>query len=312
MAKRIPNRFSPFISVIHSLVRLLPAKTASELMARVLGVSSKSFLKTKNIQINIRDVFPDLDDQSVKSLSGQMVENFGRHVAEIVHIPAFRDGRQGTSIVVQTPEGASLDDHGAAIYVGAHVGSWELMPLVLNRNSRPVTVIYTENVTPFIDQRLSRMREETGACYVEKSTALKPCIRALEQGGSIALLVDQRVDPGIDVDFFGRLTTMTRFPARLATRFNRPIIPFEVVRTGPGQLRVVFQDPIVPDGATGKQAEAALTQRMAKAIEASIKRNAESWFCSKLRWKEADKIKAKADKSAGSLGTSHPQDALSR
>jgi KDO2-lipid IV(A) lauroyltransferase len=214
--------------------------------------------------------------------------------------------------VVQTPEGASLDDHGAAIYVGAHVGSWELMPLVLNRNSRPVTVIYTENVTPFIAQRLSRMREETGARYVEKSTALKPCIRALEQGGSIALLVDQRVDPGIDVNFFGRPTTMTRFPARLATRFNRPIIPFEVVRTGPGQLRVIFQDPIVPDGATGKQAEAALTQRMAKAIEASIKRNAESWFCSKLRWKEADKIKAKADKSAASPGTSHPQDALSR
>lgn len=311
MAKRLPNRYLLLISAIHLLVRTLPTKLASELMARVLGTSSSRFLKTQNIEINICDIFPDMDNKSVKSLARQMVENFGRHVAEIAHIPAFRDGRQGTSIVVQTPAGTSLEDHGAAIYIGAHVGSWELMPLALNRNKRPLTVIYTKNVTPFIDMRLNRMREGTGARYVEKLTALKPCIRALEQGGSIALLVDQRVDPGIEVDFFGRPTMMTRFPARLATRFNRPIIPFEVVRSSPGHLSVVFQNPIMPDGATGKRAEAELTQRMAEAVEESIKRNADTWFCSKLRWKEADKIKEKKRKSGASLSDSPTQDAFS-
>lgn len=296
MAKRIPNRFCPVISAIHFIVRMLPAKTASDVMAFVLGASSNTFLKTSNIHKNIRDVFPDMDDHAVNDLAKEMVENFGRHVAEIVHIPAFRDDRQGTSITVQTPQAFPLDDHGAAIYVGAHVGSWELMPLVLQRIGRPVTVIYTKNVTPFIDRRLSRMRQPTGARYVEKSNALKPCIKALEQGDSLALLVDQRVASGVDVNFFGRPTKMTRFPARLATRFNRPIIPFEVVRVAPGQLSVVFLDPILPEMTGGKQAEFDLTQRMAHAVEASIKRNASSWFCSKLRWRKSDKIKTKTGK----------------
>ena len=294
MPKRIPNRYSLIILAIYLIVRVLPIKSASELMARVLGVSSKTFLKTKNIKSNIRDVFPDMDGQSAEALTKEMVENFGRHIAEIAHIPAFRDARRGTSITVRIPEGSSLEDHGPAINVGAHVGSWELAPLVLQRIGHPVTIIYTENVNRFVNKLLSRMREQTGAQYVEKSNALRACMKALEQGPSVGLLVDQRVPSGIYVDFFGRPTKMTRFPAMLAIRFNCPIIPIEVVRLGTGQMRVDFQDPIMPDGITGKPAELELTQRMAEAIEESIKRNAGSWFCSKLRWKAADKIKADA------------------
>ncbi len=312
MPKRVPDRYSPIIWTIYLLVRVLPTKTASELMARVLGVSSKTFLKTKNIKSNIRDVFPDMDNQSVKALTKEMVENFGRHLAEIVHIPAFRDGRQGASITVRTRGGLSLEDHGAAIYVGAHVGSWELMPLVLQRIGRPMTIIYSENATPVVSKLLSRMRQQTGAQYVEKSNALRACMKALEQGHSVGLLVDQRVASGIDVDFFGRRTKMTRFPAMLAIRFNCPIIPIEVVRVGPGQLRVDFQDPIMPDGISGKPAELELTQRMAEAIEDSITRNAGSWFCSKLRWKAADKIKADAGQHGVSPHQSDQQNALPR
>jgi lauroyl/myristoyl acyltransferase len=94
MPKRIPDRYSLIILAIYLIVRVLPTKTAFELMARVLGVSSKNFFKTKNIKSNIWEVFPGMNNQSVKALTKEMVENFGRHLAEIVHITAFRDGRQ--------------------------------------------------------------------------------------------------------------------------------------------------------------------------------------------------------------------------
>lgn len=289
MGKQIPKRFSPLISVLYFAIKHLPVKSASALMAYVLTKGSNVFVKPNNMRSNIREVFPELDKPAVDALSKEMLANFGRHIAEIAHISDFSDGRRGTCIDCSTPEGMTFDGKGPAIYVGGHVGSWELSPLIFKQKNQPITVIYSKNSNPIVDGMLRSQRRLTGASYVEKNKALKPCFHALNRGESIALLVDQRVDPGIDVEFLGQTAAITRLPARLATGFNCPIIPFEVVRIKPGHLRVVLQSPIVPDGRKGKQAEVELTQKVANAVQKSIRRNAEIWFCSKLRWKRVDK-----------------------
>ncbi len=131
-------------------------------------------------------------------------------------------------------------------------------------------------------------RRHTGATYVEKAKALRTCIATLQRDESIALLVDQRVQIGLSVEFFGRPTTFTHFPARMAMRFDCPIIVVESVRAGTGTFNVVFHDPIFPRPDLGAQAEHDLTQRMAKVIEGSIRRHPDQWFCNKTRWKKRD------------------------
>lgn len=289
MPKTVSNRFNPLIGAIHFAIRRLPIKHASALMAFVMTKGGNAFVKSVNMRRNIREAFPDLEATEVDALASQMLASFGRHVAEISHISDFRDGVNGARIDWSTPDGSEFTGEGPAIYVGGHVGSWELAPLVFQHVGRPITVIYSPNKNPIIDNLLLAQRAETGGKYVEKIKALKPCFQALDRGESVALLVDQRVSPGIDVEFFGQTAAVTRLPARLATGFNCPIIPFETVRLAPGHLRVNFQEPILPDGQKGKQAEFELTQKIADAVQASITRNAGAWFCSKLRWKRVDR-----------------------
>ncbi|MDA9224857.1 MAG: lysophospholipid acyltransferase family protein [Tateyamaria sp.] len=292
MAKKIPKYINPLISFLHFAVRNLPTKKASALMAFVLTKGSNIFVKSHNMRTNIRYIFPNMEETKVEEIAQQMLANFGRHIAEIAHISDFRYDQKGARIDTVMANGLAFDGKGPAIYVGAHVGSWELSALIFDKQKQPVTVIYTENKSPIIENLLQKYRNQTGAKYVEKQKALKPCYKALDRGESVALLVDQRVRTGIDVEFLGHNATFTRLPARLAINYDCPIIPFEVIRVEPGHLRVSFQAPIMPLGRKGKKVEFELTQKLATAVEQAITRNIEMWFCSKLRWKGVDRKKS--------------------
>ncbi|MDC0116043.1 lysophospholipid acyltransferase family protein [Octadecabacter sp.] len=303
MGKRVPKVLGPFITAVHFTISRLPFNQASALMAFVMGNSGPAFIKTINMRRNIRDVFPDLEEPAIDKLIKMVLANFGRHIAEILHTTSYKDTAHRLRIDFSTPHDNRFDGKGPAIYVGAHVGSWELFPLVFQQHNRPLTVIYSQNEHAILDTLLMRQRAQTGATYVEKNKALKPCIQALSRGESVVLLVDQRVEQGVDVNFFGRLTAMSRFPSMLAMKFDCPIIPFEVARVEPGHLRVLFQDAIMPDGRTDKQSETSMTQDIACKVQESIIRNSDTWFCTKLRWKTADKAKFYPQQAASSANT---------
>jgi len=261
---------------------------ASDFMAFFAGRFSRFLVKEKVIRKNLRDAFPDLDQPAVDAIAKKIAANFGRVVAEVVHIPTYVAGKQGTKVSASGSLDYTFGQSGQAIYVSAHLGSWELIPIVLRRNSRPL-IIYSLIGNPVIDSKLLSLRQKSGANYVEKSDALRACIEAMKRGDSIALLVDQRVKRGIDVTFLGRRALFTDLPARLALKFNCPIIPAEAVRAGPGHCQVMIHPPIWPGAERGKQAVRELTQQIARVIEDAIRRRPEEWHCDKRRWKKKDR-----------------------
>ncbi|MEP2921700.1 MAG: lysophospholipid acyltransferase family protein [Sulfitobacter sp.] len=280
---------NPLIASMHFVIRTLPFRIAQPLIAFIIKNSGGILIKTSNIKRNIADVFPHLSKAEIDALTKEMLANTGRHIAETAHMKSFKEGKHGLRIDYTTPDGMVFDGKGPAIYVGAHVGSWEMFPILMAEKNQPFTIIYTPHENAVLNGLMMKPRLETGVKYVEKSKALRPCLKALKNGESIGLLVDQRVSPGVEAEFFGRPASFTQMPARLAIAHNCPIITFDVVRLKTGHLRAVFRPPILPNGEKGPEAEARLTQEIATSIQGSITRNAESWFCSKLRWKRSDK-----------------------
>lgn len=273
------------VALAYPLVRVMPPALASDLMAGLVGRLGKHFLRPETMRRNLQGAFPDLDDAALDDLTRRIAGNFGRQIADMVHIPNFAAGRRGARLeaagALEYPSGQK----GPAIYVSGHLGSWELIPIAFRRHDVPVTIVYTELVDPDVDARLLELRRATGATYVEKRNALRACMKALSDGESIALLVDQKVKSGIEVDFFGRPTRLTHLPARMALRFRCPIIPAEAVRVGHAHVKAVFHEPIWPRPQEGENALHDLTQRMASVIEDCIRRHPENWFCNKRRWK---------------------------
>ena len=133
MAKKIPKYINPLISFLHFAVRNLPTKKASALMAFVLTKGSNIFVKSHNMRTNIRYIFPNMEETKVEEIAQQMLANFGRHIAEIAHISDFRYDQKGARIDTVMANGLAFDGKGPAIYVGAHVGSWELSALIFDK-----------------------------------------------------------------------------------------------------------------------------------------------------------------------------------
>jgi KDO2-lipid IV(A) lauroyltransferase len=111
-------------------------------------------------------------------------------------------------------------------------------------------------------------------------------MQEIGKGRSIGLVVDQRVDAGEPVPFFGRDMLTSTTPATLALRYACDLIPLRVERTAPARFRVTFYPPIpVPADAPDKHHRAVqMTSEINKIFEEWIKAQPYEWLCSKRRW----------------------------
>ncbi|MDP4822862.1 MAG: lysophospholipid acyltransferase family protein [Aestuariivirgaceae bacterium] len=241
----------------------------------------RRFLKPHIIRENQRNAFGHDDP----ALLATVLESFGGIAASIPHLRNILEGRRGASLTVL---GAENLPPGATIFVGAHVKNWEVGTLAMVKAARPALFVYSALSRPWADALLQRLRcaAADSLAFVEKDKALRACITHLQNGGSLGLVIDQRTDSGHHVEFFGRKARFTHMPARLALRFNCPIIPLQGVGDdADAQFVVRFLQPILPQGKTELQ----ITREMAGAIEGIIAQDPGECFCNKRRWPKEKK-----------------------
>lgn len=214
-----------------------------------------------------------------------VVESFGGVAGSLPHLRNILEDRRGASLTVV---GADSVPPGAAIFVGAHVKNWEVGTLAMVKAGRPALFVYSALSRPWANTLLQRLRMAAAdnLQFVEKEKSLRACISHLQKGGSLGLVIDQRTESGHEVDFFGRKACFTHLPARLALRFNCPIVPLQGIGDDANAKFVArFLEPIWPQGKTEEQ----ITQEMAKAIEGIIAQDPGEWFCNKRRWPKEKK-----------------------
>jgi KDO2-lipid IV(A) lauroyltransferase len=264
-----------------NVARLLPYRVASNLLP-VVGRIFAPFITRQNIiKANLAKAFPGKSPEWASQTALAVASNIGRLGAELIH---FDHLEQHVTFTVSGKHHVNETRDRPAIFVGAHLGNWELVPLYLGKQGIELTIIHRAFGVEHMDKRFAAARQLTGAEYVEKRIGAISAMRAIKRGRSVALLVDQKVSSGIEVNFFGQPSIVTDLPARIALRFNVPIIPVDVERKGNEQFHINFGSPIVPTSGDVESTVADMTQLMISQIEFPIHRTPETWFCIKRRW----------------------------
>jgi KDO2-lipid IV(A) lauroyltransferase len=188
-------------------------------------------------------------------------------------------------------DAAAAAGHGTLV-MSAHVGEWEAaaQPVALYRGGMAVVGRPADN--PHLDRRLRHLRERFGNSTIDKRGAARPILRTLERGGTVGILVDQRVrrEEGILVPFFGRPAWTTPILARVSLRTGAPVVPLYGFAAPDGGWRVVFRPPIEPGAATGGDEAARaveLTRRYLEAVEREVRADPALWFWLHDRWRDA-------------------------
>jgi len=276
-----------FFGALLRLGRMLPPDTASRAGARLGRRFGPGSDKTRLIRRNMRLAFPDLSEPELDALVSDVWANLGRIVAEYPHLGTICHSQADQRLEYRIAGDIEVfnNPRKAAVFVSAHLANWELAAGAIAHRGVPLNVVYTPLQNPGLNRMLYRAREALGCGLVEREGAARQLMRCLKQGTSVGLIVDQRVDGGAPVPFFGHdmLTSIT--PAQLAVRFNCELVPVQIQRIQDARFRAVFHSPVRVDANLPDDRKVLeMTTSINLLFEDWIRQRPQDWMCTKRRW----------------------------
>ena len=274
------------IVVVMTMFACLPIDWASTLGGFIGRTAGPRIGVSRRALRNLRLAMPKNSDPENRRILRGMWDNLGRAIAEYPHLASITASRSGRIEIVN---GDTLTDLTAAgkpsIIFGGHLANWEIGPSTVHLlMGASLLSVYRAANNPWVEGLMRRFHG-TRRAVPKGSGSGRQLVRQLRQGGSIAMLVDQKQNDGIAVPFFGRDAMTAPAIARLGYRFGCPIIPIRVERLNGARFRCTIMAPIemAETGEATLDVLATMT-RINAVLEGWIRARPEQWLWVHTRW----------------------------
>ncbi len=182
-----------------------------------------------------------------------------------------------------------IDDGTKIIFITAHYGNWEvLIKALAAKTGLKIVAVGRELDSKVMDMVIKNSRERFGAELISKHGAMRKLVKALKDGKSAGILVDQNTaeDEGLLISFFGKEARQTPVASILARRFRAAIVPVFCENIELDRYKLIFYEPIYCPLTDDVDADIlSCTQAQSDALEVQIRKNPGLWFWFHKRWK---------------------------
>ena len=276
------------IYAAYYVCRLMPIEWASAFGAflfRTIGSRMRVDLVARR---NIQRAFPEKSEAEIDAIVRGMWDNLGRGAGEYAHLDRLDVTKPDSRIEVvgrEILEGLR-DDGRPGILVGGHLGNWECATLVSAQFGMPLASIYRSAANPWLDRLFQNVRggSDNEVLFKGREGAHR-ALAILREGGHIGVMVDQKLNTGIAVPFFGRPAMTAPMPAQLALRLKCPLVPVRFERLPGVRYRVTLYRPLALPDSGDKAADAlAVMTEINLLLESWIRERPEQWFWVHRRW----------------------------
>lgn len=270
------------------VIHLLGQKGSSNFggwVARTFGplVSRPNSVARKNLHM----AFPEKSSEEIERIIKGVWDNMGRIIPEYVYFESMNiHDTDLFKIVGQEHIQALIDHQKPAILFSGHLANWGIVSVVTHRLGLPITQIYRRFNNPITDWMINSFQRKSGIKTLWKGAeGGKEAYKCLKQGGHLVLFVDQKLNEGIPIPFFGRVAMTAPAPARLGLKLNCPIVPVRVERIEAVKFKVTYYSPLTVDTSQDlhKNVEN-LTLQMNQILETWIRERPEQWLWVHNRW----------------------------
>jgi KDO2-lipid IV(A) lauroyltransferase len=274
-----------------ALLRALGPVRASNLggaLARTIG----PWLPVSRVaDANLRLAMPELDAAARRRIVRGVWDNLGRTVAELPHLAQLGRSASGPGWEITGEEHLYrlAERGGPAVFFSGHLGNWELLLPVAAAFGVPVAGMYRPAANRAVDALIADLRRAAIGfdvpMFPKGAAGGRAALAHVARGGYLAMLIDQKLNDGIAVDFFGRPAMTAPALAVLALRFRCPVIPAYSERIGPARLRFTAEPPLdLPDSGDRAADIATLTRTVNATLERWIRARPEGWLWLHRRW----------------------------
>jgi Kdo2-lipid IVA lauroyltransferase/acyltransferase len=282
-----------------AVLRLINRQFMANLVGRLMRVVGPWFPEHKVGRDNLRAAFPDKSPEEIENILGGVWENLGRVAAEFAHIdriviqdPGHPERIPAPDVMIDEATYARLMTLGDAaqptVVFAAHLANWEIPALAPHAFGFKTSILYRPPNIGAASNAIVAMRERCmGTMVAAGLDAPLKLGRALESGGTVALLVDQHTNQGVDVVFFGRWAKANPLAVQLARLTGAKIRGVRVVRQPDGNhFWAELTDEIAPvRNAEGEIDLQATTQAIANVVEGWVREHPEQWLWLHRRWR---------------------------
>jgi KDO2-lipid IV(A) lauroyltransferase len=229
-------------------------------------------------------------EHDVETMAREAFAAYGRYWAEVFWIRTRRVADVLANIDrIGVDRVEKVRDEGRGmVYALPHIGNWEVAGTVANDLGLELIAVAEPLPNRKIVDWFIDVRRTLGIDVVLANTPriMEFLGAAVDRGAAVALVTDRIVrSGGVDVEFFGEVTSMPAGAAALGIRHDVPVFPVAAYfKEGRGH-RLVVEAP-VPMPETGSEADRIQegTQRIAQALEALILRAPTQWHIVQPNW----------------------------
>ena len=274
--------------VVYTLFRILPLDAASALggwMSRTvgphLGISSRAVK-------NLAAAFPEKSPAEIAAIVRGMWDNLGRVAAEYPHLSEINV--YGPDSIVETIDEENLDlllEGGRpGIFFSAHIGNWEILSLGATQRGVSLDRVYREANNRLVEWLYQHGRAAVEGALIPKGpSGARELLKSIKKGRHLAMLVDQKMNDGIPVPFFGRDAMTAPALAELALRYDCPVVPARIKRLKGARFQMTVYPPLELVRTGDHKADVAANMAQVNAlIEEWVRDAPEQWLWLHNRW----------------------------
>lgn len=273
---------------LYGLFRLLPIDIASGIGGRLATLFGPLSKPHRTAARNLARALPDLDQKQRRAILHDVWDNFGRVIAEYGVLS--RLWRQGpdTRIEICGQEHITALESAKkpAIIFSGHIANWEITALTVGWTAAPPALVYRAPNNPLIEGLLNKVRGDATATLIPKGAGgAREIMRTLRKGGFVMMAVDQKMNTGLPIPFFGRDAMTGEAIARLALRYNCPIVPMVTERLDGCRFRVTFEEPWPIDSSAESNDQIdSILRRVNETLERWVRARPGQWLWLHNRW----------------------------
>ena len=269
-----------------AICRILPVDWASALGGGIGRTLGPRMGQNKKVLRNLERALPDNSPQENRRIMRGMWDNLGRVMAEYPHLSRICERLEGGRLeIVGIEHVHNMAKSGkSGILFGAHLANWEVAPYSARHVGLNLGLIYRAPNNEWVDRLLRGLRDAPHQ-FRKGSEGARALFGLLRQGGMAAMLVDQKMNDGIAVPFFGREAMTAPAIAQFAIRLGTILVPARTERLKGARFRItLFPALEMPNTGDRTADELALMTCINGMIEGWIRAKPEDWLWLHRRW----------------------------
>lgn len=250
--------------------------------AMISGLISAIPSIKRRITDNLTLIYPEHSTKENKALFNKIRRHIGRRFIEtfyaVEYLKRLDEMHISPSDIAKVQ---SVLDTGRPVFiVSGHFGNWVAGRAVLMHAGITTGALYRVSANPIFEKHFIKTLTAGGEPIVPTGIAgMRMLIKHLRKGGTMSVLLDQRVAEGPVLSFMGKPAHTSTSIAELALKYNAALMPlYTTLRDDNQNIDIEIEDEIPhSDPIT-------MTQAINDSLSTRVWKNPEQWYWLHRRW----------------------------